>query len=225
MEKLVIFGNSLFAEHVYFYIKYDSPYEAVAFTVDRKYIRKEELLGLPVVPFETVETIFPPSECKMLVSLGFQRLNKLRKERYVQAKIKGYDLISYVSSKAVTWPGFVMGDNCFVCEGIFSPHVQIGNDVIIGSGVVIGHHAVIKDHCFISPGVVMLGGVTVEECCLIGANATIKEGVTVAKECIIGAGVAIMRSTQERSVYVDRPAELLPKPSNILSPLLTWPVK
>lgn len=225
MENIIIFGNSLFAEHVYTYLMHDSPYKVVAFTVDRKYMKKEELFGLPIVPFEDVETFFHPSENKMLVSLGFQKLNRLRENRYSQAKSKGYTLISYISSKAITWPGLVVGENCFIGEGIVNPFVQIGNDVIIGSGAVIGHHSVIKDHCFISPGVVMLGGVTVEEYCFIGANATIKEGITIARECLIGAGAAIIRNTRERSVYIDKPAELLPKPSNLLSPWLTWPVR
>ena len=220
MEKVIIFGNSVYAEHVYFLLTHDSPYSVVAFTVDRDYIRQEKLFGLPVVPFDIVETLFSPSECNMIVSLGFQRVNRLREEKYIQAKIKGYNLINYICSKAITWPGMVMGDNCTIGEGgIINPFVKIGNNINIGCGTVIGHHSVIKDHSFISPGATLLGGVTVEEYCLIGANATIKEGVTIARDCIIGAGATITKSTREKQIYADRPPELYPRRSDELR---TW---
>lgn len=226
MEKVIVFGNSVFAEHIYFLLKHDSPYEVVAFTVDRKYIKDETLLGLPVVPFETVESSYSPQEHKMTVAISFQKINRLREEKYLQAKTKGYQLITYVSSRATSFPGLATGENCIISENaIIGPYVEIGNNVFIGSGAIIGHHTVLKDHCFISPGAIILGGVTVEEYCLIGANATIKEEVNVARECLIGSGVSITKNTQERGVYFNPPAELYPKRSDELRTWLMWPVR
>ena len=52
-----------------------------------------------------------------------------------QAKARGYGLISYVSSKATTWPGFACGDNCFILEdNTIQPFATIGNDVVLWSG-------------------------------------------------------------------------------------------
>lgn len=226
MEKIIVFGNGVFAEHISFLLTHDSPYEVAAFTVDRKYIREETLLGLPVVPFETVETFFPPSAHKMIVAVSFQKMNQLRAEKYLQAKAKGYELVRYASSRATTYPGLATGDNCVILENaIIAPFVEIGADVIIGSGAIIGHHVALKDHCFIAPGAVVLGGVTVEEYCLIGANATVKEEVTVARECLIGSGVSITRNTRERGVYFNPPAELYSKGSDELRTWLMWPLR
>ena len=72
MEKVIVFGNSVFAENIYFLLTHDSPYEVVAFTADRKYIKEATLLGLPVVPFETVESLFPPSEHNMILLSVFK---------------------------------------------------------------------------------------------------------------------------------------------------------
>ncbi len=225
MEKVIIFGASLFAELYYHCLTHDSPYEVVAFTVDREYLVKENLFGLPVVPFEEVESFYPPSNYKMIVSTSFQKVNRLREEKYVQAKARGYELVNYVSSKASTWPGLVLGDNCAIgANCTVEPFVTIGNDVTVTSSVTIGHHVVLKDHSFVAPGAVILGGATVESHCLIGANATIKEGVTVARECIIGTGVSITKNTQERGVYVNRPPELHPKRSDELREWLAWSV-
>jgi sugar O-acyltransferase (sialic acid O-acetyltransferase NeuD family) len=226
MEKIVLFGNSGFAEHMYYLLTYDSPYEVAAFTVDAKYIKEDKLFGLPVVPFETLETVYPPSDYKMSVAVSFQRINRLREEKYFQAKTKGYRLVNYLSSRAISYPGLAPGDNCIILESaIIAPSVEIGNNVIVASGAIIGHHAILRDHCFISPGAVILGGVIVEEYCLIGANATVKEEVTISRECLVGSGVSITRNTVERGVYTNPPAELYPKRSDELRTWLMWPVR
>ena len=226
MDKIVIFGNGVFAEHIFALLTYDSPYEPVAFTVDRKYVKDESLCGLPVVPFETVESVFPPSACRMCIPVSFQRVNRLREEKYVQARTKGYRLISHISSTATSYPGLVMGDNCLIMENaVIGPFAELGNNVIVASGAIVGHHARIKDHCFIAPGAVLLGGVTVEEYCFIGANATVKEEVRVARECMIGSGASIIRNTREQGVYLNPPAELYTRRSDELRTWLMWPVR
>ena len=220
-EKVVIFGATEMAMMSHFYLTHDSPHEVVAFTVDRGFIKEETFLGLPVVPFEEVEFIYPPGDYKMMVAIFYGRVNKTRAEKYFQAKTKGYDLISYVSSKAITWPGLVAGDNSIILEStVIQPFAEIGNDVIVMSGSVVGHHCVIKDHCFLAFHVVVAGCASIEPYCFLGANSTIRNNVIVAKECIIGAAALVLENTQERGVYKGRPAELLPKPSNLTNPWL-----
>ena len=222
-KKVVIVGAAEMAMMAYFYLTHDSPYEVAAFTVDRKYIRDESLCGLPVVPFEEIETTYPPGDFEMLVAISFSKQNSTRADKYFQVKAKGYGLIKYVSSKAITWPGLVIGDNSLVCEGsVINPFVEIGNNVVI-AGSFIGHHSIVKDHCFLAANSVVLGCATIEPYSVIGANATILDKVVVARECIIGAGVTVNRSTMERAVYVDNPPELLPKSSNAMNTLITWP--
>jgi len=226
MKKIVLFGNGVFAEHIHALLTYDSSYEVASFTVDGKYIKNDTLLGLPVVPFEDVEAAFPPSQYNMCVPLSFQKVNRLREEKYFQAKSKGYELITHISTTATTYPGLVIGDNCIIMEKVvIGLYAQIGNNVIVASGAIIGHHVVLKDHCFVAPGAVLLGGVTVEPYSFIGANVTVKEEVTIAGECIVGSGVTITRNTREKGVYLSSPPELHPKRSDELRTWLTWPVR
>ena len=223
MEKVIIFGNGRWAETVYICLTHDSPYEVAAFTVDPEYIQEPKLLGLDVISFAKVESVFPPSAYKMFLPLSYQRMNRLREEKYLQAKEKGYQFITYVSSRCTIWPEVTIGENCWVADqALIYPFTQIGNNVPIGAGALIGHHSVIKDHSFIAPGVVILGGVTVEPYCFIGANSTIKEGVTIARECLLGAGVTIVKDTEERGVYLNSSPEKLPKSSDELRTWLSW---
>jgi len=212
MAKTIIFGLGQWASLAHLYLKHDSPHEVVAFTVDRDYLTECKFFGLPVVPFDEVETLYPPDEFKMFLPISFKRMNHLRADKYNQAKEKGYQLISYVSSKATTWPGFVCGDNCFILEdNTIQPFVEIGNDVIFWSGNHIGHHSVIKDHVFISSHVVICGCCTIEPYCFFGVNSTVRDETVIARETLVGAGALIMKDTKEYEVYIEKttqPAEL-----------------
>ncbi|MBI4833063.1 MAG: acetyltransferase [Candidatus Lindowbacteria bacterium] len=210
-EKVVIFGNGQIAEVAQFYLTHDSPYEVVAFTVDGAYIKQAGFAGLPLVAFEEITNAYPPDVYKMFIPVSYRKLNRLRAEKYRQAKDKGYILISYVNSKAMTWPGLVVGDNCFIFENnVIQPFATIGNNVIIWSGNHIGHHSTIKDHCFIASHVVISGGVTIEPYCFLGVNSTIRDNVTISTGCIIGAGALITKTTKEKGVYSGVPAEARP---------------
>ena len=221
MSKVVLFGNARFAEANHFYLTHDSPYEVAAFTVDRAYIQQHQLLGCPVVPFEEITRYYPPEEYLMAVPLGLKRVNQLRAEKFQQARDKGYRLVTYVSSRAVTWPEAAVGENCFVYENVvLKPFAQVGRNVIVEAGSIVGHHADIQDHCFLGPHSVVLGECTVESYCIIGANATVREGVKIATGCIVGAGAVITRNTRPGGVYLAPTSELLPGSSAELSALL-----
>jgi len=217
VEKVVLFGVGQVASRTYWYLTYDSPYEVAAFTVDPEYIKEDKLFGLPVIPFNNIESICPPNKYKMFLSISFTGMNKLRAEKYYQAKAKGYTLVNYTSSKATTWPDLVIGDNCLIQTNCtIEPFAEIGNDVTLGVSTLVSHNAVIKDHCSIVHHAVVLGNVIVEPYCIIGANATIRDHVTIARECMIGAGALILEDTIEKGVYKGNPAVLLPITSDKL---------
>ena len=220
MKQVVLFGVGQIAGLAHFFLNHDSPYQPVAFTVDRAYLRSETLMGLPVVAFEDVRSRYPVDAFGMFVAVGYSRLNSFREEKYHQAKDLGYSLISYVSSRATTWPDADIGDNCFIMDNnVIQPFAKIGNNVTLWSGCHVGHESVINDHCFLSAGTIVSGNVTVESNCFFGVNSTIRDGITIARGCVIGASALIMKSTQEKGVYVAPTAQLLPMPSDRLPSL------
>jgi sugar O-acyltransferase (sialic acid O-acetyltransferase NeuD family) len=217
VEKVVVFGTGAIASDAYAYLTFDSPYEIVAFTVDREHIKEDTLFERPVVPFQDVVSIYPPLEYQMLIAVGYARVNRLRAERYHQAKAMGYQLVSYVSSKATIWPELTIGDNCMIGpNAAVFPSAEIGNDVIIGPGCIIPHYTVIKDHCFVGSSVTLSGWVTIEPYCFLGTGAIVRNNVRIARECIIGAGALILENTEERGVYMGKQADKLPISSDKL---------
>jgi sugar O-acyltransferase (sialic acid O-acetyltransferase NeuD family) len=202
MSKVVIFGTGSFAEVARFLLDRDSEHEVVAFTVHENHLGQRELMDLPVIPFEGLEREFPPDDFAMLVAVGYKDVNRLRAAIYDEAKVKGYELISYVSSRCTNW-GEAIGDNCFIFEdNTIQPFATIGNDVVIWSGNHIGHHSTIGDHCFISSHVVVSGHVRVGPYSFLGVNATIRDNVSIGEACVIGAGALVMKSTTDKSVYI-----------------------
>lgn len=215
MKKIIIFGTSGFAEVAYFYLTHDSDYEVVAFTSHKKFLDKNEMFGLPVVPFEELENFFNPNDFGMFVAVVYTNLNKTREKIFYQVKDKGYELISYINSKATVWGDTKIGVNCFILENVvIQPFVSIGDNVIIWSGNHIGHHTKISDHCFITSHVVISGNVEINSHCFLGVNSTIRDGVKIAPECIIGAGSVILHDTKPKQVFTTKGTILLPKTSD-----------
>lgn len=200
MRKLVIYGGGLIAEVANFYFTNDSDYRVCAFTNAPQFISRDTFLGRPMVSFEEVHDLFPPSDYDIFIAIGYTKTNQIRQRRFLEAKRKGYVCATYISSKAIYY-GTPVGENCFILEGnIIQPFVRIGNNVIIWSGNHIGHHSKIHDHCFISSQVVISGNCIIEDNCFLGVNSTIRDNVRIGKFSVIGAGATVMRDCGERSV-------------------------
>ena len=116
MDKIIIFGMGEIAQIANHYFDIDSPYEVVAFTLDKEYITSNTYEGKPMVDFSKLKELYPPSDYKMFIALSYSKMNKLRQEKYDLAKKMGYELISYVSSKCSYMSQYKHGDNCFIFE-------------------------------------------------------------------------------------------------------------
>ena len=217
MKPLVIFGAGDLAEVAHFYFRHDTPRDVVAFTIDEAYLKEELFLGMPLVPFERLEERFPPHEFDLFVAVSYAKVNAFRAKKVSEAKQRGYELATYISSKATVWPGLEVGSNCFVLEdNTIQPFVRIGANVTLWSGNHIGHHATIRDDCFITSHVVVSGGVTVGEGTFIGVNATVRDHVTIGRQCVIGAGSLILQDAADFSVFTMPAADLSKVPSTRL---------
>lgn len=217
MKSVIVFGTGDIAELAGFYLSNDSDYTVAAYTVDRDFMKGDNYCGKPLVAFEDLESSYSPRDHALFIALSYAKLNRLRAEKCAEAKRKGYRLAAYLSSKATVWPGFSLGENCFILEdNTIQPFVRIGNNVTLWSGNHIGHHAQIGDNCFITSHVVISGGVKVGDYSFIGVNATIRDHVTIGAGCVIGAGSLIVKDAPDDGVYSAVPAELARVPASRL---------
>lgn len=202
-RKIVLLGDSAFAEVAYEYFTHDSEYEVTGFSVEREFLRRDRLFGLPVVPFEEVEDHFPPAGHEFYAALVYTQGNALRTRLYEAARARGYRPASYVSSRAFVWPNVVLGEHCFIFEGnVVQPFVRIGRNVVLWSGNHIGHHSSVGDHCFVSSHVVVSGFVEVGHSCFLGVNATVANNTKIGDRCTVGAGALILGDVADGETVV-----------------------
>lgn len=201
-KKLVIIGDSAFAEVAYECFTHDSPYEVVGFAVESAYLNRQQLFGLPVVPFEQIEDHFLPNEVEFYAAMVYSQLNRLRSRLYLAAKYRGYVAASYVSSRAFIWHNVKLGEHCFIFENnTLQPFVEIGSNVVLWSGNHIGHHTKIQDNCFIASHVVISGFCDIGKNTFMGVNATLANNVTIGEDNWIGLGVTVIRNTDPNLLF------------------------
>lgn len=201
-EKIIIFGTGQLASLANFYFTHDTCHEVVAFTLDKDWIIDNEFEGKPVVSFENIETIYPPSEYKLFAPLSFKKMNDNRTVKFKEGKDKGYTFISYVSSKATTWPDLDIGENCFIFEdNTIQPFVKIGDNCVMWSGNHIGHHSIIGNNVFLTSHVVISGCCVIKDNSFFGVNSTVRDETIIGKYTLVGMGSIITKDTEDYSVW------------------------
>jgi sugar O-acyltransferase (sialic acid O-acetyltransferase NeuD family) len=203
MADVVIFGTRANASLAHFYLRHDSAHNVVGFTVHREYLPESATFeGLPVVPFDELESRFPPDRVHAFAPLTHRRMNQFREQIYCELKARGYSLISYISRRATHFPDTPIGDNCFVLENsTIQLFATVGNNVTLWSGSHVGHHSTVGDHVFLAPHAVVSGHCTIESHCFLGINCTIRDGIKLAQGTLVGMGAIIAKDTKSWTAY------------------------
>ena len=202
-KKLVIVGDSAFAQIAFKYFQRDGNYEIVGFAVEKEFIKKQQLFGIPISPLENIEELFSPLEINIFVAITYQKLNRLRTRLYESLKIKGYNFANYISPYSYVDNETEIGENVFIFENnTIQPYVKIKNNCILWSGNHIGHHSLIKDNVFISSQVVISGFCEIGENSFIGVNSTISNGVKIWKDNFLREGTIISKDTDADSIFL-----------------------
>jgi sugar O-acyltransferase (sialic acid O-acetyltransferase NeuD family) len=201
-KKVLLFGVGDFARVARFYLQHDSLFEVAAFTVHERFIESPQLMDLPVIPWESARETHPPADYDIFVAIGYSKVNRNRAAVFAEAEAAGYAMITYVCSKATTWPDLTVGRGSFIFENnVIQPFVTIGSNTVLWSGNHIGHDSTIGNHVFITSHVVVSGNCKVGDNTFIGVNATLRDGITVGGDCVVGAGTVLLRDAEPGSVF------------------------
>lgn len=208
-QKLIIYGNGQMARMFLHFARLD--YEVVAFTVDRCVLADPVIEGLPVVPFEDVETQYPPSAHSLITAVGYREMNALRARKYQEGLDKGYAFASYVHASVVRHPGVSVGTNSIVLDHVaLHPYTQVGSSVFIASNTSIGHGCRIGDNCWINSGVAVGGETEIGDNAFLGMNATIGDNICLGRQCYVGANTLVSRNTSAEEVVISSSGERFP---------------
>ena len=208
INPLIIFGNGSMAHAAGQYIFQHNLRQIAAYTVDAKFIDSTSFQGKPLVPFDAIETLYAPESYDLIIPLGYWNMNHLRENRLNEAKLKGYQIASYISPHCVIANDVQINENSLIYElAIIRGSTTLGANLIINAGANIGHHCVIGAHSFIASGVITGGNVTIGDYCVIGLGAILRDGISIASGSFIGAGSVVTSDITDSGLYYGNPAK------------------
>ena len=206
-HKLVIYGAGAFAKLMLYHFTHDSDYEVVAFAVDKYYIKDTLFCGLPVIAFESVYTDYPPDKYVMFVAIGYSIMRN-RPILFNKAKDNGYQLINFISHKAIIRDDLNIGENNVILSSTdIEPFVTIGDNNIIWTGGILGHDLTLGHHNYISGNCGLGGNCLIGNSCFMGNAAVMVNGLSIADETFMVSGTVILKNTEYAAKYHGNPAK------------------
>ena len=160
MEKIYVIGITPFAQMLRFYIE-DAGVDCFGgYVVDEKYMPENgKIGGIEVISWETFTSTVSPDSCKILSSVTYNGMNKVREIMYHRIKNAGYTMANFIHPSAVVARNCDMGEgNIFLENVTVQPFTKIGNNNVFWSNVNICHHTVKR----IVDGLDLLRGIGLE---------------------------------------------------------------
>ena len=211
-------GITPFAQMLRFYIE-DAGVDCFGgYVVDEKYMPENgKIGGIEVISWETFTSTVSPDSCKILSSVTYNGMNKVREIMYHRIKNAGYTMANFIHPSAVVARNCDMGEgNIFLENVTLQPFTKIGNNNVFWSNVNICHHTVIGNFNFVAASCVILGKTVIKDRCFLGCNSTIKNRTVVKSDTLVGAAAYSSQDTEKESVIVPPYSVLLnKKPSDI----------
>lgn len=207
MKKAVIFGLTQFSEILTFYLSSAAEYKIEAYTVNAGYVPgggggASVYNSRPVVAFETIERCYPPEEYGMFVCVGYSQMNQIRERVVLQAKEKGYEILSYIHPTATVLTDKI-GEGAVVMErAVIGPFVKMGIGNVFWADSHVAHHTSMGNYNFFTISVAVAGNIVIGNNCFFGNNCTIKNGIHISDYTLVGAGCYVAHDTKAYSVHV-----------------------
>lgn len=212
-KALLIFGNNNLAALMVRYVQKYTDYEFCGFTVDKEYLKSDTFEGYPNIAFESIKEKYALCDVEILICIGNNKMNDIRKAKFEDIKKAGYTVAQFVHP-SVNLETVTMGEGNILLENVsLGMGVQVGNCNIFWNGCNISHDCVVGDYNYIAPSAVMAGRVNIGNNCFIGVGSTIRNRVDVADYTFVGGGCYLNNSTQQGDVYVPARSVKLDKKS------------
>ena len=209
-KKIVIFGDTMFSAELMNIVSQECGNDKViAFSIDSKYKKTEEFCGLPMYPFEQLEQYIDVTNTEILLTIGYNNMNQLRKVKYEECKSRGFMVHTYISQKAIVYSDDI-GEGCIIMPGAYiGPISTLGVGNVIRSGCVLSHHETIGDFNWIADNCTLGGKVDQGSNCFLGLGSTIRNEISIADKTFVGAHSYLSSDSIYEGAYVGSPAKII----------------
>lgn len=207
-QNVIIYGDSEFAEQIYYQLYSDERYNVLAFTVDSSKYHKDNFIGLPIYKFHLLNSVYSSKEISICPAIGYSKLNRIREIVFNEICNSGFHLFTYISKNACIQKNVIIGAGSFIGDFVFiGPNVKIGTGTIVRPLSTIGHDVEIGNFTYCSASSTIGGRAKIMNNSFIGLNSTIKNSVVISDNCIIGSASNVINNTYPDGVYVGNPAK------------------
>lgn len=212
---IIIFGINPFAQMIKYYVETYTSSSVAAFTVDSKYKSTDLLCGLPIVPFESIASTYPPSEYDAIVAVGYSEMNMIRQKKFSKLLHEGYTLPNLIHPTAHL-ENIQIGQGNIILENVnIGYNTTIGDSNILWNGCNISHEVNIGNYNYISPSTAIAGHVYISNNCFLGINSCVRNDITIQDYTLIGAGCYINQETEKYGVYLSTSTIKVPQKSSL----------
>lgn len=208
MKEIFVFGTSNFSQMLAYYEEEQYDTKISGYTLNKEYINGDEVLSYPLVPFE--ELVRQNENVSILIGIGYNRMNNMRKEIYKQVKEAGIQILSFVHPTSVIADNVSLGEGTIIMANtVIEPFVKMGDGNIFWSNVMITHNNYIGDFNFFGAGCVVAGECEIGSCCFFGTNSTVRNNLKISDRTLVGAGAYLDCNSNEGSVIVPHKSVML----------------
>lgn len=200
MKKTVIFGVTPFS----FLIREDMEadgHHVSAFTVNRAYLPEKWEDSAPLVAFEDLDTWAGEDGFEVIVTVGYKKMNEHRKAVFDQCRERGYEIGSFIHSRA-RCEAAKMGVGNILLEGSrISRFSVVGDGNIFVNDTVIGHESEVGSFNFFA-GMTTGGIVHIGDHCFLGMKSIVCNNIRVGSYTLLGAGTVLSKDSEEHMVVM-----------------------
>ena len=200
--KIVIFGANDLGRLLKYYIEKDTKRVIAAFVMNKEYVKNNEFCGLPVVPFETMNDLFNPSQYEILLAIGNSKMNNIRKKIFYESKQKGYTIASYIHSSCSIHTDKIGEGNILLENCLVYPFSSIGCGNLLWDHVLISHDCTVGDFNTFSSYADLCGYVTIGNNGYYGKHCVINEHLHMADYTLVGAAGYAKKNSKPYSVII-----------------------
>lgn len=207
MIDVLLNGTGPLGRMVFHLLDSDDRYRVRAFTADERYCTEPALLGVPLIPHDTVSTAIPRDDVACLSVLGGLGGWEARREHMAVMSSLGYRHTNYTHPTAV-----VQGEQDWGTNNIVFPFTTIGfggamgHDNVVREKVYLGHDHRVGDHTFLGVGATVGGGCTIGDGAYIAMESTLTNDLSVGPGAFVGIGSLLLRDAAPDTRYYGHPA-------------------
>ena len=150
-----------------------------------------------------------PSDIDCITAIGGAH-GEAREAMTLFMESHGFKPRSLIHKSAIISPCADIGRNVQLLAGsIIGPFASVGDYSIINSGANVDHDCTIGRNCHLAPRAALAGEITVEDNVFVGTNATILPRLHICSRATVGAGAVVTKDVSPGALVVGNPARAI----------------